>query len=32
MQNGEPVGMLSMKRLVLALVPTDASQERDNVR
>jgi glycine betaine/proline transport system ATP-binding protein len=32
MQNGEPVGMLSMKRLVHALVPTDASQERDNVR
>ncbi|MEX1215947.1 glycine betaine/L-proline ABC transporter ATP-binding protein [Saccharospirillum sp.] len=32
MQNGEPVGMLSMKRLVRALVPTDASQERSNVQ
>ncbi|WP_028671063.1 quaternary amine ABC transporter ATP-binding protein [Saccharospirillum impatiens] len=32
MQDGEPVGMLSMKRLVRALVPTDASQERNNAR
>ncbi|WP_394171323.1 glycine betaine/L-proline ABC transporter ATP-binding protein [Saccharospirillum alexandrii] len=32
MQDGEPVGMLSMKRLVRALVPTDASQERSNVQ
>ncbi|WP_127558534.1 quaternary amine ABC transporter ATP-binding protein [Saccharospirillum alexandrii] len=32
MQDGEPVGMLSMKRLVRALVPTDASQERSNAQ
>lgn len=32
MQDGEPVGMLSMKRLVRALVPTDASQERSNTQ
>lgn len=31
MQHGKPAGVLSMKRLVKALVPTDASHERANM-